>query len=631
MTKATHNVARVAAAVAGFGLVASAFAPLAFAQTATTTTTTTTTSASFTRDLTIGSTGADVTALQTWLISKGYSIPAGATGYFGAQTQAALAAYQAANAITPAAGYFGPITRAKVAGSTGGTTTTTGGTTTTSTTLSGGEADLRSYDIRSGDDLREGDEDSEIASVKFDVDGGDVDVQRVTLDFQPTVAAASSNQHPWEYIDSLSVYSGDKKIGDVDAGSKSDWDQEDDDNDHSAAYDYYTIDIPVDGVIKEGDSADLSIRADAQSSIDDDDQDQVFKVQIPEDGIRAVDAAGIQQYVGNGDEVSLGFDAEESGDLTVRESSDNPDASVLVADEDDTSDEFDVLAFEIKNKDDADVDFNELSFDVAHGTHDATDLIRRATLTLDGDEYDGDVSANSIDFDDLDTSVDGNDTIDGTLSVELYGQSGHYDPTGEYITVSLDGDAASVDAESADSGDSSDVTGGASGNKQSISVDAGLQVDGTSNSTSLVTNDDEDTDNGNFTIKFDVTADGDDVFIPKAVASSTSSTTAGVVYTDDLSNPFPGNASKASLSVSGDYELVTGTGGQSYRISDGDTATFTLSVNLNPSTGNGNFYQVGLDQIRYSSSTNVSAGSLQTLDIDETDSDFQTDPLNIPS
>src|SRR3989344_4331394 len=70
--------------------------------------------AAFTRSLTIGSRGADVSQLQSWLISKGYSIPAGATGYFGAQTRSAVAAYQAANGIAPAAGYFGPITMASV-------------------------------------------------------------------------------------------------------------------------------------------------------------------------------------------------------------------------------------------------------------------------------------------------------------------------------------------------------------------------------------------------------------------------------------------------------------------------------------------------------------------------------------
>jgi hypothetical protein len=65
-------------------------------------------------DMEVGVTSANVTTIQAWLISKGYSIPAGATGYFGAQTKAALAAYQAASGITPASGYFGPKTRAYI-------------------------------------------------------------------------------------------------------------------------------------------------------------------------------------------------------------------------------------------------------------------------------------------------------------------------------------------------------------------------------------------------------------------------------------------------------------------------------------------------------------------------------------
>ena len=44
-------------------------------------------SCAFTSDLTMGSSGAQVTCLQQGLISMGFSIPAGATGYFGAQTQ----------------------------------------------------------------------------------------------------------------------------------------------------------------------------------------------------------------------------------------------------------------------------------------------------------------------------------------------------------------------------------------------------------------------------------------------------------------------------------------------------------------------------------------------------------------
>lgn len=68
----------------------------------------------FTRNLTLGSRGADVVALQTYLEAKGFMVmPAGVPkGYFGPLLRAALAKYQQVRGIHPHAGYFGPITRA---------------------------------------------------------------------------------------------------------------------------------------------------------------------------------------------------------------------------------------------------------------------------------------------------------------------------------------------------------------------------------------------------------------------------------------------------------------------------------------------------------------------------------------
>ncbi len=75
----------------------------------------------FTRDLTVASTGDDVKALQKFLNSQGFPVSASGAGspgsestYFGSKTQAALGKYQAAKGISPAAGYFGPKTRAYV-------------------------------------------------------------------------------------------------------------------------------------------------------------------------------------------------------------------------------------------------------------------------------------------------------------------------------------------------------------------------------------------------------------------------------------------------------------------------------------------------------------------------------------
>src|ERR1035437_1479228 len=76
----------------------------------------------FTRNLTVGSTGTDVTALQVVLNSTpatqvavtGAGSPGMESSYFGGLTRAALAKFQAAHAIAPAVGYFGPITRAAI-------------------------------------------------------------------------------------------------------------------------------------------------------------------------------------------------------------------------------------------------------------------------------------------------------------------------------------------------------------------------------------------------------------------------------------------------------------------------------------------------------------------------------------
>jgi hypothetical protein len=73
------------------------------------------------RDLELGMTGNDVLALQKLLNANGSVLaaagagsPGNETDYFGSLTQAALATYQAAHRIAPAAGYFGSITRAQM-------------------------------------------------------------------------------------------------------------------------------------------------------------------------------------------------------------------------------------------------------------------------------------------------------------------------------------------------------------------------------------------------------------------------------------------------------------------------------------------------------------------------------------
>ena len=204
----------------------------------------------FTTDLTVGSTGPDVVALQSFLTSKGYlTIPAGvAPGYFGNLTQSAVSAYQSAKGITPTAGYFGPITRAAVntdeasmttttttpgcpAGAmfnsmTGApcstTTTTTPGcpagamfnsmtgasctTTTVSTTNTGGEGSLtvrlsgtpaNNANIQTSTDVP-------VYGLTLQAQGGDVTVDRIDLQVGDTVQTnPTTNENPSSLINTI--------------------------------------------------------------------------------------------------------------------------------------------------------------------------------------------------------------------------------------------------------------------------------------------------------------------------------------------------------------------------------------------------------------------------------------------
>ncbi len=65
----------------------------------------------FTRNLTVGSRGDDVTCLQDELAAKGH-LNVAATGYFGSLTKAAVVAWQKEAGVTPSSGYFGSKSRA---------------------------------------------------------------------------------------------------------------------------------------------------------------------------------------------------------------------------------------------------------------------------------------------------------------------------------------------------------------------------------------------------------------------------------------------------------------------------------------------------------------------------------------
>lgn len=178
----------------------------------------------FNTNLTVGSRGADVVALQSFLVSRGVlSMPAGvAMGYFGTLTKNAVKAYQLSKNISPAAGYFGPITRQAVMTDMGSapsvpstgtcpagfTCTANPGTPSAPVSTTGVEGTL---------DVRLASNPADNASVRTQTDVpvygleirariGDVAVQ--TLDLQVGVTNSGASENPSTLINTIKVWDG---------------------------------------------------------------------------------------------------------------------------------------------------------------------------------------------------------------------------------------------------------------------------------------------------------------------------------------------------------------------------------------------------------------------------------------
>ena len=334
---------------------------------------TTAASVTFTSDLTVGSTGAEVTALQQFLVSKGNLVmPAGvAYGYFGALTQAALAKYQAAVGITPAVGYFGPITRAKVNALGGTTTTTTAGCTagalyssttgalcTTTTTGAtgittvGSEGTIAAVESSSGtvSTVYEGDTQVAILGIKVTSSGSDMAVQRMKFDLDENVTASDTKFYNKIYK-KLYVTEGGNVLASIDLNSSTVI---------KDGSDYFVTIAGFNSVVPKGSSKTYLIKADVYDAIDSSDYNtETYTIAVAASGIRAVDGAGIDQYSGTtaiAATLTIASTLSESATLTVSLNSSTPKKNDVVCTSGSSENECDklsVLVFDLKAEKDA--------------------------------------------------------------------------------------------------------------------------------------------------------------------------------------------------------------------------------------------------------------------------------------
>ncbi|MDQ5950574.1 MAG: Peptidoglycan-binding protein [Patescibacteria group bacterium] len=632
--------------------IAALQAQLAALSGGTTTTTTSSSSYSFTRDLTIGSTGADVTALQSWLISKGFSIPAGATGYFGGQTQAAVSAYQAARGISPTAGYFGPTTRARVASEGGSTTTTTtdGGTTTTTTTTSdldgtdGTISDINQLSQYSSEEVGEGEE--EVKVLGFEVEAsndGDIALKSIKLRFDPTGNVAADSDHLDDYISGVKVWFGDKEIGSADV----------DDFNEESSNDTYTKTITLsNAVVRSDDTEKFYVTVDAVNSFDSSDIDSdSWTVAI--DSLRFEDGSGVVttetsaidtaiDWDSTGDGVAISFvDFSTSADIELKlsKSSDSPDEQVVSVDDTDNTDDVVLLKGKIKLEGTSDVTIDEfpVMFTTVGGAT-VSAVTGSATLKIGDEEYSESVSitgatTGTVTFDNMDFVIEAGDTVEFEVLADINDiETGTFDEGDTLkaeVTALARYDIDVEDEEGDQLTDSTEKTGTSLGDAQTFRT-SGLDYSVSTKKAESVFNLDTTAtdDEAKYTFEIKVSAFDDVSYIKlDSARGTTTSPTAGVNYVIEGSD----GVATTSSTVSATVEFAGGDGeetsGGYLRLEDGEEATLRVILNWNPAhvLGTSASYRARVDAINFND-TEAAPDTVQTL---RPETDYRTGFISV--
>lgn len=569
----------------------------------------------FTMDLTVGSSGAEVTALQQFLVSKGFlTMPAGvAMGTFGPLTQSAVAAYQTSKGISPASGYFGPVTRASVnsmmstgTGSTGNTGNT--GNNNSNSGLEGGAGSVESYDLVSGlnnEEVGEDEEDVEVAGLEIEADeNSDLELTAVRLVFDEGAVGTTGDFE--DYATEVSVWFDGEEVARVDA------DGFDDDNN-------WTKTVSLDGgaIIRAGETGELTVALSGVSNLDSSDSSDTWTVDFRQIRFEDADGASITEDPTTGTRTFSfeSFATAADTEFKITEGNDEVnDSHTIVVDSSNDTDNVPVLSFNVEIEGDADVTVDALPVGiVVTGATNVDGMISGLDLMMDGERVG---SANISDcledadcatvgtyetflFDDMDLTLEGGQEYEFTVEADFFGTTGTGDlDEGDTVSASttanlieISSSYADIEDESGEDLGASDITGTASSDASPVYI-SGITVDFVS------ANEDVregqlagDPDIADLEIIFDITAVGDDdVWVERDFA------TAGAVPAAGTDGNFWGTTTDSTtgtstsgftavgtptLSASGSTSNDDTTGSdQDFKIVSGQTRRFTFRVSI---------------------------------------------------
>lgn len=615
----TKAMAKVAAVATGLAMATSmlSLAPIAHAATCSV----------GQANLTVGSSGAAVTCLQQTLIADGYSIPAGATGYFGTQTRAAVSRWQSSMNIAPAVGYFGPISRAALSGgATVGTSTvagcaagaafsaTTGLSCTAASTVAGCAAGaafsattgqscstVTTYPAGCTSSVGFSPTTGVACSSGSTSTGGAItgsgyltnvtslgDVTSSLHEGDPTTAVVGA---------SLQATNGDVALQRVDAtfvvGST---------GSQSVNLDRYVSDVSLwlgstkigdmnpslgtlsgrtwtlrfeglsNAVIKAGTTANLHVEVTPLTAIGTNESGNGFTAELLANSIRAVGGDGISDtYVSIDITQAVTVSSANLGTLTVSTASDNPNSSV-VAVSSSTTTGVKLLSFNMKATN-QNITVTDLVASFNTSDNNLNDVVNTVYLmqgstvlqskTLSTGTY------GTVTFSSINQTIPMNSTENFTITADLKGDAAYADGTTVLASTTVagwnvsDANGATVTPSSA-----------AGGNAQTLTANGVSLALGTPTAVNVPTTISGQGDTGNYSIPFTVTAGNSDIFISAVTGT-------GIAYaTTSSSNTAVTNQGAANLSVG--PQVGGGTSGDvagvAYKVPANTSRTFTLNV-----------------------------------------------------
>jgi hypothetical protein len=411
------------------------------------------------RDLTIGSRGTDVATLQSFLVSKGYlTMPLGTTpGYFGNLTKMALARYQASMGIQPAAGYFGPVTRARVNaeliasvprnpvvqdddedmdddmdddedtddgedGEDDGDEMFTILAEEGDQEVRGGQDNIQILAFELGDNTDAEDVDS--LTLLFSVDDGNNDDDEdgskdEDMDDDDNTVDEDDEQGPWNFIESISVWSGDDRIAQMDADSARDWMMESDDSDDDTVYSFEFDNLMLededmnddeDEDTDEEDDDHFYISITMQDDLDDDTLPQIFDVTL--------------EGAGNDEEVTVTVSSNlDEGTVRLFAAGRSTSRTVTVDMDDEDGEEGDVELFNFMIESGANIMIDQLPvhIELTSGATRLSDVFDGLTLLVGGESRSSKEITSSygddaqVTFDDLNARIEAGEEFEFTL------------------------------------------------------------------------------------------------------------------------------------------------------------------------------------------------------------------------